>query len=87
MTAIAQTIAAGEPVYLHETIGLMPDVIAGCYLVGKGLTGNQALYKLSRLREEAFGNRKRARLAWELNEPEWTALTMRGLKTVLKHWE
>ncbi len=72
--------AAGETVYMHQSLGIIPDVIAGCYRAEKGMRGAEVLSELSRLHQESFDDQKQARLQWELSDPLWLTMTMRGLR-------
>jgi hypothetical protein len=53
--------ATGQVIYLHSSrVGGIEDVVAGCWLVRRGLGGKQALAKLQELRQGLLDGWQRA---------------------------
>ena len=52
LNAIDDAIASGAVVYLHCFDGIgRTGMVVGCYLVRQGMTGNEALQQIARLRQ------------------------------------
>jgi protein-tyrosine phosphatase len=55
LTAIDQSLASGNTVYVHCNDGVeVTGVVVGCYLVRHGMTGRQALQEIERMRAGTF---------------------------------
>jgi len=61
LTAIDQSLASGNTVYVHCNDGVeVTGVVVGCYLVRHGMTGRQALQEIERMRAGTFNAWKRS---------------------------